>query len=76
MVQQCHACGVLAANNLGFGLARSAKRTWHVQNQPHRAFITLQHHSLDPYGRNEMGQQCHAFYASCKQPWFSLDGSG
>jgi hypothetical protein len=35
----------------------SAKRAWHVQNQPHRAFITWQHHSLDPYGGNEKVQQ-------------------
>jgi hypothetical protein len=49
--------GVLAANSLGFSLAldeawlwlkstkllagTDAKGTWHVQNQPHRAFTTL-----------------------------------
>jgi hypothetical protein len=48
--------GVLAIINLGFGLAlhlKSAKLlacgcpkiTWHVQDQPHRAIWTLQHHS-------------------------------
>jgi hypothetical protein len=56
---------------LGFGLAlqlKSAKLltcfcykiTWHVQDQPHRAIWTLQfHHLLDPYGGNEMVQQCY-----------------
>jgi hypothetical protein len=44
--------GVLVANNLVFGLAlrlksaklltsSSATWTWHVQNQPHRAFPSL-----------------------------------
>jgi hypothetical protein len=44
--------GVLAANNLGFGLMALAEiwqtfgcgsvtRTWHDPNQPHRAFSTL-----------------------------------
>jgi hypothetical protein len=62
--------GVLARNYLGFGFAwlwlksakllasnDSVKRAMHIENQPHRAFITWQHHSLDPYGGNEMVQQ-------------------
>jgi hypothetical protein len=52
--------GVLAANNLGSGLAlaeicqtfgqasNSAKMAWHVQNQLFRAFMTWKHQSLDP----------------------------
>jgi hypothetical protein len=58
-------------NNLGIFLAlaeisktiasHSATVIWHVQNQPHRAFSTLSHHSLDSYGGKEMvQQQCHA----------------
>jgi hypothetical protein len=34
-------CQTFSQHNLGFGLARSAKRTWLVQNQPHRAFLIL-----------------------------------
>ena len=30
---------------------------------------TLQHHSLDLYGGNEMVQQCHAWCAGCKQSY-------
>jgi hypothetical protein len=38
--------------------SNSAKKAWHVQNQPHRAFITWQeYHPLEPYGGNEMVQQ-------------------
>jgi hypothetical protein len=76
---------VLVAINLGFGFnlaksakllaGNSAKRAWHVQNQPHRALITWQHHSFDPYGGDEMVQQCFPFCAGCKQRWFWL-GSG
>ena len=54
-------------------LARgSANQTCHVQNQPHRAFMACQHHSLDPYGGNEMVQQCLAWCAGGNQPWFWL----
>jgi hypothetical protein len=56
--------------------SKSIKRTWHVQNQPYGAFIAWWHHSSDPYGGNEMVQQC--WFLSCtgfKQPWFWL-GSG
>ena len=32
----------------------------------------MQHHSLDPYGGNEMVQQCFHWCDGCKQPWFWL----
>jgi hypothetical protein len=78
---------VLAANNLGFGFTLAEIRqtfdqqqcqegAWRVQNQPHRAFITWQHHSLDPYGGNEMVQQWFPCCAGHNQPWFWLHRSG
>jgi hypothetical protein len=48
----------------------SAKIAWHVQNRPHKAFMTWKHQSFDPYGENEMVQQDFARCAGCKQPWF------
>ena len=79
--------GVLAADKLGFGLCMAEicqtfgqrhsanKKAWHVQNQPHRDIIAWYHHSLDPYGGNEMVQQCLAWCDGCKKQWF-WHGSG
>jgi hypothetical protein len=53
----------------------NANEACHVQNQPHRASLTLYHHSLNLCGGNEMVQQYHAWCAGCKKPWFWL-GSG
>jgi hypothetical protein len=41
---------VLAAINLGFGFTLA--EICQTLDQPHRAFITWQHHSFDPYGGN------------------------
>jgi hypothetical protein len=45
----------------------SDNRSLHINNQPHRAFITWQHHSLDPYGGNAMVQQWS--FSGYIQPW-------
>jgi hypothetical protein len=85
MAQHSGSLGVLAANNLGFGLAlaeicqtfafcqRQCQEDMTCPKLATQNFPSMVTSLiLDPYGGNELAQQWVPWCAGCKQPWFWL----